>query len=297
MLDQGIGIARKFRRRRLALRLSQRELARRMECSQAYLYQVESGKRPLSPPKARRLESLLGARPGAYTLPVRRGRPPLSAQARQVLRQLRQAYSKARPANTEAAPPRHPRPDRAPAGLNPLWPMALHLGQAAARRVQELEKLRGGDDRFWRRLNSLLFDSWSEKDLVVQVGQACSELVGVSPDSLGCRLRSVCGQTGRDTGKKVYPAFLLQHQDVSLAWFPQRCVRIAKGHRWPDSIVVATRHGRRRTLVVEVDGPEFHRRVGTEERRDRELGVPVLHVHPAVLAQPDGLQRILDWAA
>ena len=296
MLSPRIRLAKKIRRRRLALGLSQREVARRLGCSQAYLYQVEQGLRPLSPPRAEALEGILGAARRAYTWEVKRGRPPLCEGARRVLRQLARARGGARKGAPEERVPRFPRSDRGRAGHNPLWPMALHLGERAGARVQELEKQRAGEERFWLGINSLPYDSWSEKDLTVQVGRESLTLTGVSPDRVGCTLHSVCGKTGKSRGDRAQPAFLLEHQGASLAWFPQRCVATERGHRWPDSIVVVARNERRRTLVVELDGPRYHRNTQAEERRDAELGLPVLHVHPDVLRTEGGLQRILDWA-
>ncbi len=296
MLADRTRLATKIRKRRLALRLSQREVARRLGCSQAYLHLVEHSLRPLSPPKALQLEVLLGAKRGTYVREVRRGRPPLTQAVRRVLKELRLSRGLPKKVEVDGRAPKFPRPDTVKAGVNPFWPMAIHLGPASAARVKDLEAVRAGDDKFWRLANSLRFDSWCERDLVVQVGQECLELTGVSPDLVGCSLAVVCGKTGRDAGRRAHPAFLLEYRGASIAWFQQRCVRTAKGHRWPDSILVVSRNGQRKTLVAELDGPEFHKSRWREVRRDAELGLPVVHVHPAVSQQPDGLRRILDWA-
>ena len=284
-----------MRKRRLSLGMSRRELARRVGCSYAYLYQVESGLRPLSPQMAVKTEGALQVRPGSLALEVRRGRPPLAEGTRRVLKALRSAQGPRPDAPAARRLPRHPRPDWGKRNENPFWPMAMHLGPRAGQRLARLEKERRQDDKFWRLANSLRFDSWSEKALVVEVGLRCLELTGLSPDKVGCSLANACGKTGRATGRKAYPAFLLEHKGASLAWFSQRCVATDQGFRWPDNVVVVALRGVRRTVVVELDGPTYHQNVAAGERRDRELGVPVLHVHPDVVRTEEGINRILDW--
>ena len=289
-----ISVARRIRKRRMALGISRRSLGRSVGCSYAYLYQVETGLRPLSPELAPRVEAALRVRAGSLRLDTRRGRPPLGPGTRRVLKALRGARG-ARAGAVAGRVPAHPRPDWGKRDENPFWPMALHLGERAGQRVRQLEKVRRQDNKFWRLANSLRFDSWSEKALVVEVGLRCLELTGLSPKKVGCSLASACGQTGRDTGGRAYPAFVLEHRGASLAWFSQRCVATDRGFRWPDNLVVVARDGVRRTVVVELDGPRYHADVAAGERRDQELGVPVLHVHPDVLRTEEGVERILDW--
>jgi len=45
-----------------------------------------------------------------------------------------------------------------------------------------------------------------------------------------------------------------------------------------------------------MDGLKSDRNQLREERRDEELGVSVLHVHPDVLRCESGLRSLLDWA-
>ena len=81
MLSPLIRIARMVSRRRNTLQLSQRQVASQLGCSQAYLAQVETAKRPLSKRFAEKLEVLFKVKPGKYTQEViRRGRPPLEAK-------------------------------------------------------------------------------------------------------------------------------------------------------------------------------------------------------------------------
>ena len=179
---------------------------------------------------------------------------------------------------------------------NLFWPLGPHLGERAAQDVQRLELQRGKHDRFWRLANSLRFDSWSERWLTVQVGLRCEELVPLSLAAVGSQLRGVDGVTGKDTHHQPHPALILQHRGASVAWFPQCCVRSISGYRWPDALLVVARRGRKVTVVVELDGPRYHQEVARGMARDRDLGVAVLHVHPDVLRQSDGLDKILDWA-
>ena len=169
--------------------------------------------------------------------------------------------------------------------------MAIHLGELAAQEVKNLEKLRPAHDPFWRQLQTICYDSWSEKRLHVKIGLTGADLAGVNPKSLGCLLASADGRTGRSS-RRAYPAFVWRNQDISLALFPQRCVGTALTHRWPDNLLVAAHRGRRVTGVVEVDGKPYHPDQKAEQRRDLELGVPVLHLDAAELgANPSLLYR------
>jgi len=282
MLDERAGVARKIRSCRQAQRLSLRELGRRLGTSHAYLYQVESGLRPLAPAKAGLLERVLGIR--GLILSVRRGRPPLSLEARRILRELRR--SKGLPVVDPPGPrnlPAYPRAERGEPRLSPFGP---------TRPLRDLERARRGDQRFWRLLNSLRFDSGSEKALTLEVGLGSQTLTGVSPIRVGCGLRTVSGKTGKDQLAQAYPAFLLEREGMAVAWFVQPCVYTGVGFRWPDNLLVVARNGLRKTLVVEVDGLAYHRSPLAEAGRDRELGVPVLHLHPGELC----LDFVLDWA-
>ena len=299
MLSPRISLARKIRQWRLKRQLSQREVARQVGCVQSYIAHIECGRRPCSRLVGEKLEGVLKARRGLFTsFPFPRGRPRLLDSARQALHQIRQAVALSPEAELPALsrPPSYPRPDRVAPRENPFWPMALHLGASAAEEVSRLEKVHRKDDRFWRLVNSLRFDSWSEKRLTVRVGLGCEQLVSVSLAALGCELRGVDGVSGKDTHRQNHPTFVLVHQGAAIAWMPQRCVRSQSGYRWPDAILVVSRGGHRITVVVEVDGPRYHQDIRRGEARDRDLGVDVLHVHPQVLGQDNGLDRILDWA-
>ena len=294
MLSPYAVVANRLRTRRLKLGLSLRSLGRSLGCSHAYLVQVEQGRRPLSRDRARGAEVALGLRQGTLGLEIKRGRPRLDEKVNRLLRVFSRAPQGARPGTVEK--PRHPRSEWGVARANPLWPIALHGGEMAQQRVRRLEELRRGQVRFWHGFNRLRFDSWSEKDLVLEVALRALDLVGLSPARAGCSVTVVCGQTGRCTQEQAYPAFVLEHRGATIAWYVQRCVRTGRGHRWPDNLLIVSQRGLSSTLVVELDGPEFHRSLLREEARDRELGVPVLHVHPDVVRASDGLERILDWA-
>ena len=282
--------------RRRSLKLSQRRVAGAVGCNQSYLAQVETGRRPISRRFAERLESVFQVEPGSYTgARFRRGRPPLDREARQALREIRRARGAAPRAFPQLGRPRHRRPDRAKGWKNPFWPVARYLGAQAVQEVQRLERLRAGDDDFWRLLQSIHYDSWSEKRLHVKVGLAGAVLTGVSPGILGCVLPQADGSTGRETSRRAYPAFVWRWQDVSLALFPQRCVATQREHWWPDNLLVAACGGRRVTGVVEVDGEPYHKNLDGQAWRDADLGVPVLHLDAAEVGQPGLLDKLLLW--
>ena len=292
-------MAHKIRRRRVQMKLSQRAVAKSVGCVQSYVAQVEGGRCPCSRRVAEKLELLFKVKRGTFTrFEFPRGRPRLQNSAKQILGQIRCAV-KSQP-DTDLAPigraPAYPRSNLVKPVENPFWPMGIHLGQRAADEVLRLERQKGVHDKFWRLANSLRFDSWSEKRLVVQLGLRCEQLVPMSLGGLGSQLCSVDGVTGRDTNGQVYPTFLLRHNAASIAWVPQCCVRSHSGYRWPDAVVVVAMGGCKVTVVVEIDGPRYHQNVRQGEARDRDLGVSVLHVHPDVLGQAEGLNRILDWA-
>ena len=295
MLPPMIRIVRAILKRRQALKLSQRRVAAALGCSQPYLAQVETGRRPVSRKIAEKLESVFRVKAGSYTNVVfRRGRPALSPGARRALREIRRAQGAAPRELPLLGVPQYPRPDCAGGLANPLWPIAIHLGAQAAQEVRELEKLRPADDSLWRQLQTIRYDSWSEKRLHIKVALTGAELTGVSPGSLKCALPSVDGRTGRSS-HRAFPAFIWQWRDLSLALFPQRCIGTALTHRWPDNLLVAACRGRRVTGVVEVDGSSYHQDLEAERRRDQELEVPVLHLDAAELGQARLLDKVMSW--
>ena len=292
-------IAVQIRNSRRQLRLTQRDIARGVGCSQPYIAQVETGRRPVSRKVAEKLERLLEVEPGMFTNVVfLRGRPPLLESTRQTLRAVRQAVpGQPTPSDETSRKPRFPRPDWAKAREDSLSPPAPHLGERFAEEVRRLELARSGDERFWRALQSIRFDSWIEKSPIVQVARQCDQLTGISMSQVGCSLPSVNGITGRKTSHRAYPAFVLQHKDAAVVWYPQRCVRTPSGYRWPDNLLIVARQGRKRTVAVEVDCPEFHSDAAKEMRRDKDLAVPVLHLSTQVLSDhADILPQVLDWA-
>lgn len=60
-------IAMMVRKQRIDLGLSQRQVARSVNCSQSYIAQVEAGTRPISRNLAEQLEKLFKLRKGSYT--------------------------------------------------------------------------------------------------------------------------------------------------------------------------------------------------------------------------------------
>ena len=289
-------IANLIRFRRGGLGWTQRQVAQRLGCSQAYVAQVETGHRPVSRRIAEKLEELFGVAAGTYTnANFVRGRPPLTEEARQVLRHLREAVSEPLPMTLSGRAPRNPRSDLSKPREDALGPMGPLLGQKAGALVRRLEMQRPQDERFWRGINSVRFDSVKEKLLVASVAQRCAQVAGVSLPQVGCALPVVNGITGRDKGRRAYPAMILKDGEVSIAWYPQRCVRTCSGYRWPDNLLVAALGHRRVTAAVEVDGAAFHQDRERESRRDQDLGVPVLHLPASLVGRPDTLDQVFNW--
>lgn len=175
-----------------------------------------------------------------------------------------------------------------------MWTIALRLGEAAGEEVRRLEKLRSEDESFWRQFNRFRFDSWSEKRLLVRVALLEVPLTGVRLSQLGCALPTMDGVTGEAAG--LHRGFVLKGEQASLVWCPQVTVRTGVGYRCLDNLLLMQGGGKNVTLAVELDGAPFHGDADKERRRDRELGIPVLHVDAARLDEPGLIVRILAWA-
>ena len=292
MVSPMIRVARAIAQRRRMLQLSQRRVAAALGCSQPYVAQVETGRLPISRRLGERLEQFFQVKPGSYTrLTFRRGRPALAKETRLALREIGRAQGAVPRTFPCLGVPRYPRSDRAGGLADPLWPVRGEV----AEEVHCLEELRAVEDSFWRKLQSISYDSWSEKRLHVKVGLAGARLAGVSPERLGCVLPCADGRTGRSSGRRAYPAFVWRWQDVSLALFPQRCVATEREHFWPDNLLVAARRGRRVTGVVEVDGEPYHRNLDKQAWRDGALGVPVLHLDAREMGRPGVVDKLVRW--
>ena len=154
--------------------------------------------------------------------------------------------------------------------------MALRLDESAAREVKELERLRPEDEQFWRQFNTLRFDSWSEKRLLVRVGLLGGQMLGLRLDRLGCSLAVVNGVTGESAG--LHRGYMLAGKSASVVW----CLQVA----------VATTV----TVGVEVNGGPHHRDLDARRERDRALGIPILHLDAGELGKPGLIRRVLSWA-
>lgn len=296
MLSPYAKVAKKVIEGRKRLRLSQRQLGWKLGCGQAYISQIETGRRPLAPALAPKLEQLFRLKPGSLTLAAtRRGRPAHNPVVRRVLRAVASQYRGKRRECAAAEAPRHPRPHVDNGLKDPFWPIAMHLGEQAAQEVRQLEQRRRNEAGFWRLLNGLHFDSWSEKRLVTRLAlHPGVELAGVSPARLECALPIVHGCTGKDVTHQAGPTFLFQVDDISVGWLPQRCVRTPRGYRWPDNTLILARGGKRMTAVVEVHGAEYHQDTRKDEMRARELGVPLFTLDAGKIGDNE-LMLIFDW--
>lgn len=294
MLSPRMKLARRLLKARLRKRLSQRQVAAQAGFAQPYLSQIESGIRPVSEKAARQLESIYAAKPGAFAKGLgRRGRPRFWQKSASALK----AFGGAVREFWEAAKvriPKHKQPHQVKRSDDPLWPMAIHLGPLAGAEVRQLEKLRALDGEFWQQFNSLRFDSWSEKRLLVGVALLGGQMLGLRLRDLGCTLNLSDGVTGQEPG--LHRGFVLKGQTASLVWCPQVAVRTKRGHRCVDNLLLLSSGGKTVSLAVEVNGKPFHGDPGKRQRRDAELGIPVLHVDAARVGEPGLIREILQWA-
>ncbi|MBN9414810.1 MAG: helix-turn-helix transcriptional regulator [Candidatus Eremiobacteraeota bacterium] len=294
MLSAQAKLARRLKKCRSKKDWSQREVAAQAGFSQSYLAQVEKGSRPISGRYLNKLENIYGVKFGKLWAGVgKRGRPAHTAMTKRALREFGRAICEFWGRGVIQTPS-HPQPHQEFRSDNPLWPMALHLGESAGAEVLELERLRQKDESFWRQFNSLRFDSWSEKRLLVRVGLLGGQLLGLRLDRLGCSLPLVDGTTGETC--VLHRGYVLPGKDGSLVWCPQVAVATSAGVLCVDNLLMVSSRGQSVTVAVEVDGAEFHGDPQQQRARDRALGIPVLHVDAGELDKPGLVTRILQWA-
>ena len=291
MLSPSQKVARDIRRVRLARELSQRQLSQLAGFAQPYLCQVEKGVRAVSLKAAKKLEVALELKAGRFCKPLQnRESRKLWAATRAALREFGRHIREF----VEGDKPWVEQPHQCFSLENPLWPMAIHLGEESAEEVRQLELLRKNQPRFWRDFNSFRFDSWSEKRLLVRVALLGMQLTGVRLDQLGCSLELVDGKTGKRSG--LHRAFVYKGENASLVWCPQVAVRAGHKVLCVDNLLLIRVGGKTVTTVVEVNGAAFHADQEKELRRNRLLGVPILHLDAARLGEPRLIERILSWA-
>lgn len=287
-------LAAAIRRLRYHYKLSQRQFAALVGCSQSYVAQVERAHRPPSYRYALRLEELFELEPGTYTNHrFLRGRPPMSTQSKAVRRELVAAQSVQPPGDFPEKRPRLARPNVCYGLDNPFG--AMRPGTACGDDLLLLEQMRSADERFWRQANSVCFDSFTEKRFLIKLALQGAQLIGVGSQQLGSQLAMVCGKKGKPYRRRAPAAFLLKVGELSIALYPQRCVRTQGGHRWPDYLAVAALGGRKITVVLEINGPDWHANVARERERDLDLGVPVYHLCASQVESPDVLPGFFDW--
>jgi hypothetical protein len=175
---------------------------------------------------------------------------------------------------------------------DPLWPVALHLGAEARHEVELLEARRAGDDAFWRLLNGLPYDSWTEKRMAVKLGLAHGELVRVAPRRLGACARVVDARTGHDNRHRPLPAMVVGCQGISAALWFQCPVRGATTTWKLDALVVVAVGGQRLTVNVEADGPDHE--AWRDWRREQDLGLPTLRYTAAVVNARGFVRRLFS---
>jgi len=157
-----------------------------------------------------------------------------------------------------------------------------------------LELLRREDELFWRQFNTLRFDSWSEKRLLVRVGLLGGQMLGLRLDRLGCSLAVVNGVTGEKAG--LHRGYVLAGQSASVVWCPQVAVATRMGVLCLDSMLLVSSRGKTVTVGVEVNGGPHHGDLDARRARDRALGIPILHLDACELGKSGLIRRILSWA-
>ncbi len=293
MLSPAQKAAREIKMKRKARGMSQRQLATAAGFQQPYLAQVETAVRPISLRALRRVEVALEMKPGRLCKYLHNGESRRHwKMTRAALREFGRGVREF--VQGECRKPRFQQPHQCISLENPLWPIAVHLGQEAAEEVRQLELLRRNQSRFWQQFNSLRFDSWSEKRLLVRVALHGMQLVGVRLKQLGCSLDVVDGRTGGEPG--LHRGFVHKGEHASLVWCPQVAVRTAQTVLCVDNLLLIRVNNRTVTAVVEVEGASFHNDCKKEARRDQQLGVPVLHLDAGRLGEPRLIERILCWA-
>jgi len=294
MLSSRTKLARKLLKARFKKRLSQRQVAAQAGFTQPYLAQIESGIRPISVKAARLLETIYAVEPGTFTQGAgRRGRPKFWTKTAAAMREFRGAIRQFWE-TAQVRIPKHQQPHQVKRSGDPLWPMAIHLGPQAGAEVRLLEKLRAQDEAFWQQFNSLRFDSWSEKRLLVGVALLGGQMLGLRLRDLGCSLRLSDGLTGQDPG--LHRGFVFKGKTASLIWCPQVAIRTKRGHRCVDNLLQLCSQGKSISLAVEVNGKPFHGDPRKRQQRDAELGIPVLHIDAARVGEPGLIREILEWA-
>ena len=291
MLSYQQKLAKRLIRLRLQRNLSQREASVEAGFSQPYLFQVEKGIRPISGAALAKLERVYNKKVSAplWKGIGWRGRYRFTADTRRALAELGASIKEF----CETDAPKHAQPHQVRRSSDPLWPMALHLSAQAREEVELLEKLRAEEELFWRQFNSLRFDSWSEKRLLVRVGLLGGQMVGVRLDRPGCSLKLVDGKTGKKPG--LHRGFVLKGLKGSVVWCPQVAISTQCGIFCVDNLLVASVGGRHLTVAVEVNGRQYHQDRDRQRWRDRVLGIPVLHLDAGELHKPGLITRILRW--
>lgn len=293
MLSARIKLARMLLKARQKKNLSQRQVAARAGFAQPYLAQIESGIRPISRRAAHLLEDIYGVKTGQFSRGTgQRGRPALWTKTAEAMREFRRGSRQVWKVS-EVRIPKHQQPHQVRRSGDPLWPMSIHLGPQAGAEVRQLEKLRGQDDSFWQQFNSLRFDSWSEKRLLVGVALLGGQMLGLRLKELGCNLDIRDGVTGQSP--RLHRGFVLKGQTASLIWCPQVAIRTRRGHRCVDNLLTLSRGGKTVSVAVEVNGKPFHN-PKEQRRRDAELGIPILHVDAGRVGEPGLIREILQWA-
>lgn len=293
MLPDTAKIGLLLRLRRRCAGLTQRQAAKAVGCSQPYICQVERGQKALSAKFAEALEAILELEPGRLSgQRIPRGRPVLCEPTRLARRQLLDVTSRMPASRVRRS---RYRPANPPPGyLDPLSPLRVYLGPQAADEVRQLEVKQAGQ-LYWRRFNSMRFDSLPEKRFLVRCALEGLSLLKLRPAQVGCSLRVTNPKSGKCAAYHPSSALVSSRGDTVIAAFPQLSVWTGLRYRRPDLTVVITRGQRRVTAALEVDGRLYHSDPRKERQRDLELGVPVYHLEADQVGDPEALERFYEW--
>lgn len=286
-------VALTLRRRRRELRKTQKCVAEQVGCSQPYLSQVERGRRPLSEKMALRLELNLEIPGLLTTAPFLKGRPRLTEVSRKTTKNLRQG---AAPVVETAPIDRKPRFHQ----LHQQWGVEDRLaglgrvfGENAARLLEVLEQKVGPDQRYWRNINSMRYDSFPERWFTAAFAALGGQLTGLRLSKLGCSLTLVNGKTGK-AYQGCHRGFLFEYQGISIAWVPQVAIRTHKMYRCPDYVLMISNGRKTVTAAVEIWG--CGRGLTEVIERGLELGIPVFCTTAEFVDTENSIEDILDWA-
>lgn len=231
-----------IRRRRLELKLTQRQLASLCRVSQPQLSRYERGLTQGSEKKLNRVLQFLGLPPGPSTS---------RATIRDLVRRMR------------VAPPSFSRPRQ-----EQSWKRVSQCYRSLLARLKMLSGLPA-----W-------FQDEAECDSAVEHVSVCilvsagGELLRVSPARLGFWPHPLLDSHGKALGARPRPCVHWQIGELEILYWPQVSVRTASRDCRLDALVLCRKNGRKLWCAVEIDGKGHE--AYQDQQRTRALDIPVL---------------------